>query len=94
MNEIKAVLMNILIAVFSGFKKIRNFLIALFFLPFAVVFYNRRMFVSYVLSFSLLIGQTAWAFDPINPPQNARDNPVEHIVVDPDRAGNTNVDRA
>lgn len=53
-----------------------------------------RAFISYILSFSILVSQTALAFNDITPPQNTPNNPIKHIVIDPDRGGNTSVDRA
>jgi filamentous hemagglutinin family protein len=53
-----------------------------------------KKLVAYFLSFSLLFSQTAWAINDIVPPQNTNDNPINHIVIDPDRAGNTTLDRA
>jgi filamentous hemagglutinin len=75
-------------------SKLFNILITILFLPVGVLFFNRRKIIAYFLSFSLLFSQTAWAYNDIVPPQNIVDNPIKHIEIDPDRAGNTHLDRA
>ncbi len=42
----------------------------------------------------VVLQQCAWAYNDIVPPQNVQDNPINHIVIDPDRAGNAFIDRA
>jgi filamentous hemagglutinin len=88
---------------FSRTKIIFRILAAIILLPFWVLFFNRRQIFSafkpkqilaQFMAFSLIFTQTAWAFNDIVLPQNVADNPVNHIVIDPDRAGNAFVDRA
>lgn len=55
---------------------------------------NFRAIVAHFVSFSIIFSQTAMAFNDIVPPQNITDNPVTHIVIDPDKAGNAFIDRA
>lgn len=53
-----------------------------------------KKIIANFLAFSMLFTHTAFAFNDIVPPQNIQDNPIHHIVVDSDRAGNTHLDRA
>jgi filamentous hemagglutinin family protein len=85
-----------------------RFVVAAALFPFACLFFNfnSRRFIARTMSFALVFSQTAmlmprsaFAYNDIVPPQNARDNPINHIVVDPDRAGGptsgaTHLDRA
>ncbi len=55
--------------------------------------YSKKVLVS-LLAELVVLQQCAWAYNDIIPPQNVNDNPINHIVIDPDRAGNAFIDRA
>ncbi len=55
--------------------------------------FSKKLLTS-TLAQLVVLQQCAWAYNDIIPPQNVNDNPVNHIVIDPDRAGEAFIDRA
>lgn len=55
--------------------------------------FSKKLLTS-TLAQLVVLQQCAWAYNDIVPPQNVQDNPVNHIVIDPDRAGEAFIDRA
>lgn len=55
--------------------------------------YSKKILTS-LLAQLVVLQQCAWAYNDIVPPQNVNDNPVNHIVIDPNRAGEAFIDRA
>ena len=53
-----------------------------------------KKFLTSLLAQLVVLSQSAFAYNDIVPPQNTNDNPVNHIVIDPNRAGNAFIDRA
>ncbi len=59
----------------------------------AISKYSKKVLTS-LLAQLVVLQQCAWAYNDIIPPQNVQDNPVNHIVIDPDRQGDAFIDRA
>lgn len=55
--------------------------------------YSKKVLTS-LLAQLVVLQQCAWAYNDIVPPQNVQDNPINHIIIDPDRAGDAFLDRA
>ena len=49
--------------------------------------FSKKLLTS-TLTQLVVLQQCAWAYNDIVPPQNVQDNPINHIVIDPDRADN------
>lgn len=55
--------------------------------------YSKKVLTS-LLAQLVVLPPCAWAYNDIVPPQNVQDKPINHIVIDPDRAGDAFLDRA